>query len=112
MQALLITLIVIVAVLLIVAVLIQNSKGSAGPAGGGASAQLLGVSKSGDILEKITLGLGAAMVTFILAINFTIEKPNQGDGPSSANLDKASEMGGAPAPAIQQSAVGQDTSKK
>ncbi len=63
MYTFLVILVLLACVLLVLAVLAQNSKGGVGSALGGSSSQLMGVKRTGDILEKVTWGL----VIFIFA---------------------------------------------
>ncbi|MEP0713998.1 MAG: preprotein translocase subunit SecG, partial [Algoriphagus sp.] len=52
MFILLITIILILAVLLILVILGQNSKGGVGAAFGGGATQIMGVTRTGNVLEK------------------------------------------------------------
>jgi preprotein translocase subunit SecG len=83
------------AVLLVLVVLAQNSKGGglSNQFGGSGASNLIGVKKTGDILEKLTWGLAIAIMAFTLATNFT----NQGAPTSSDELiDRAKEQQAAP----------------
>lgn len=92
MLTLIITLIIIDAILLVLVVLAQNPKGSglSSQFGGSGATQLMGVKRTTDIMEKITWGLGIALVIFALATNFFIAQPGQ-QGPISPNVDRAQE---------------------
>jgi preprotein translocase subunit SecG len=59
MLALIVTLITITAILLVLVVLAQNSKGGglSSQFGGSGSSQLMGVKRTTDLLEKITINL-------------------------------------------------------
>ncbi len=84
------------AVLLVLVVLAQNSKGGglSNQFGGSGASNLIGVKKTGDILEKLTWGLAIAVMAFTLATNFT----NQGAASTSDELiDRAKEQQIAPA---------------
>ncbi len=85
------TLVVILALLcgllLILVVLAQNPKGgglSSQFGGSGGASQIMGVQKTGDILEKLTWGFAIALLTLTLSTSFlvgekeetTIESPN------------------------------------
>lgn len=59
-------LIIIVCVLLVLVVLVQNSKGGGLAANFGGSAQIMGVRKTADFLEKATWSLAIALVTLSL----------------------------------------------
>jgi len=68
-----IVLAIISSVLLVLVVLAQNSKGgglTSGFGGSGAS-NLIGVKKTGDVLERLTWGFAIAIMVFSLATNMT-----------------------------------------
>ncbi|NOS91081.1 MAG: preprotein translocase subunit SecG [Cyclobacteriaceae bacterium] len=68
-----IVLAIISSVLLVLVVLAQNSKGgglTSGFGGSGAS-NLIGVKKTGDVLERLTWGFAVAIMVFSLATNMT-----------------------------------------
>lgn len=100
MYGLIVTLIVIVAVLLILVVLAQNPKGGglSSQFGGSGSAQLMGVKKTGDLLEKLTWVFAIALLVLSISTNF-IQADNTGEGLSSPNIDNAQNT--AVPPAIQ-----------
>ena len=100
MYGLIVTLIVIVAVLLILVVLAQNPKGGglSSQFGGSGSAQLMGVKKTGDLLEKLTWGFAIALLVLSISTNFLQPEENV-DGLSSPNIDNA--QNNAIPPAIQ-----------
>jgi preprotein translocase subunit SecG len=107
---LLIVLAIVSAVLLVLVVLAQNSKGgglSSGFGGSGAS-NLIGVKKTGDVLERLTWGLVIAIMVFSLGTNLT--KPAVGSTTDEI-LDKAKEQQSAPALNIPKPA-GTDSTKK
>ncbi len=87
MYGLVITLILVVAILLILVVLIQNPKGGglSGQFGGSGSAQLMGVKKTGDLLEQFTWGL--AIVLLALSVSTAFLRPQVTENISSPNLD-------------------------
>ena len=64
-----IILIVIVSVLLIIAVLVQNPKGGglSSEFGGGATSQMFGVQRTGDLIENLTWGFFTIMLVGALA---------------------------------------------
>ncbi|MEM9338323.1 MAG: preprotein translocase subunit SecG [Bacteroidota bacterium] len=84
------TLILIVAVLLILVVLAQNPKGGglSSQFGGSGSTQLMGVKKTGDLLEKLTWGFAIALLVLSVATNFVIPQETN-EGLSSPNIDNA-----------------------
>ncbi|SEL73537.1 preprotein translocase subunit SecG [Parapedobacter koreensis] len=80
MQTLLIILIILACILLAFLVLIQNPKGGGLAAGFAGGTNLMGVKRTGDILEKGTWGLVIAIMVFSLLIN--IMGPSSGSGGS------------------------------
>jgi|SRR4051812_27359313 len=78
-------------VLLVLVVLAQNSKGGglSSQFGGSSASNLIGVKKTGDLLERLTWGLAITLMAFTLATNLV--QPN----PSSVSdelLDRAKEQ--------------------
>ncbi len=71
MYYLFITLIIIAAILLVLIVLIQNPKGGGLTSGFASSTNLMGVQRTGDILEKGTWILVISIMVFSLLINVT-----------------------------------------
>lgn len=63
----------IVCVLLVLIVLIQNPKGGGLTSNFSGSAQLMGVKKTGDFLEKGTWGLAIALMVLSLIINVAVK---------------------------------------
>ena len=96
MFTVLITIILILAVLLILVILGQNSKGGAGAAFGGSASQIMGVTKTGDVLEKATWVLSISILVLSLASSafYTSSQPNQF---SSPNIESAKQQVVAPA---------------
>lgn len=78
MQTLLIILIILASILLSFLVLIQNPKGGGLAAGFAGGSNLMGVKRTGDILEKGTWGLVIAIMVFSLVLN--IMGPSSGTG--------------------------------
>ncbi len=81
MYTLFISLVLVAAVLLVLVVLAQNSKGGglSGQFGGSGASNLIGVKKTGDLLERLTWGFAIAIMVFSLATNFTTPSGNQAD---------------------------------
>jgi len=71
MYYLFITLIIIAAILLVFIVLIQNPKGGGLTSGFASSTNLMGVQRTGDILEKGTWILIVSIMVFSLLVNVT-----------------------------------------
>lgn len=90
MYGVIVTLIVIVAVLLILVVLAQNPKGGglSSQFGGSGTSQLMGVKKTGDLLEKLTWGFAIALLLLSVSTNFIQPTQNE-DVLSSPNIDNA-----------------------
>ncbi len=91
MLTLIITLIILVAILLVLVVLAQNSKGGglSSQFGGSGASQVVGVKRTGDILEKITWVLAISLVILSLASSFVIKTTTVDTGFTSPNIEKA-----------------------
>ncbi len=77
--------ILIISALLVLTILMQNSKGGGvNQAMGGASTQLMGVQKTGDILEKLTWGFAISILALCLSTSFLIDK---GDGQNTLETE-------------------------
>ena len=90
-----VTLIVIAALLLILVVLAQNSKGgglSSQFGGGGGTSQVMGVKRTGDLLEKLTWGLAIAIIVLILSTHVFLAEDIENPGMSSPTLERAEEQ--------------------
>jgi preprotein translocase subunit SecG len=117
MYIVLLVLAILVCVLLAVIVLVQNPKGGGLSSNFSSSSQMLGVQKTGDILEKGTWVLAIALMVLSLAINVAV-KTGTGSSNSSEYRDqiqKASKPSGAvstgplnltPAPAAKPAETG------
>lgn len=69
MSTFLIILIILASALLALIVLIQNPKGGGLSSGFAGGANLMGVQRTGDFLEKGTWGLAVVLMIFCLALN-------------------------------------------
>lgn len=89
-----ITLIIIVSLLLILVVLAQNSKGGglSSQFGGGGTSQVMGVKRTGDLLEKMTWGLAIALIVLTLSSNVFLQENVANPGMSSPTLERAEEQ--------------------
>jgi preprotein translocase subunit SecG len=109
-------LIIFVAILLILVVLVQNSKGGglSNQFGGAGSSQLMGVKKTGDLLEQITWGLAIGLMVLTLSTSLLVPR-NSEEGVNSVNIEKAPERSAAPsgltAPGTAPAAQPADSSK-
>lgn len=82
--------------LLVLAVLIQNPKGGGLASGFQSGAQVMGVRRTADFLEKATWVLAVAILAMSV-LSTTMAKGGSSEGTdteSSATKDKAGEMGG------------------
>lgn len=100
MYTFVIALVIFIAILLIIVVLAQNSKGGglSGQFGGSGASNIMGVKKTGDILEKLTWSFIIAIMALVLSLNF-ISPAGRGTQGSEI-LNKANEQGTS-APLIQ-----------
>lgn len=96
----LISIIVFICVLLILVVLAQNPKGGGlSSQFGGSTSQLMGVKRTGDLLEKLTWGFAIALVVLTLGTHMMVSTANEGAAGTSINEERArqSQLPGAPA---------------
>ncbi len=95
MYTLYVSLTIFAAVLLVLVVLAQNSKGGglSSQFGGSSASNLIGVKKTGDLLERLTWGLAISLMVFTLATNFAT--PNAGASADEL-LERAKEQQGVP----------------
>ncbi|HZB12555.1 MAG TPA: preprotein translocase subunit SecG [Chryseolinea sp.] len=103
MYTLIIALIILLAILLVLVVLAQNSKGGGltSQFGGSSASNIIGVKKTGDLLEKLTWGLIIGIMVLCLTTNFIT--PNNSSGGNDV-LERAGEQAPAnvpPAPDLQ-----------
>lgn len=107
MYALIISVIILLAVLLVLVVLAQNPKGGglSSQFGGSGATQIMGVKKTGDLLEKLTWGFALGIMLLTLSTNFFIDTVQ----PSidSPNIESATQQTILPN-AIQQNTEGND----
>ena len=112
MYILVISLIILFSVLLVLVILAQNSKGGGltSQFGGSSASNIIGVKKTGDLLEKLTWGFIVAIMALCLTTNFM-----SGDQAGGTNdiLERAGEQAPtAPAPNLdlnQEPANSQDS---
>jgi preprotein translocase subunit SecG len=84
----LISVIVVLAVLLVLVILAQDSKGGVGAAFGGGASQIMGVTKTGNILEKATWVLSIAILVLSLSSS-AFYATSEADQISSPNIESA-----------------------
>lgn len=96
MYILVISLIIIFAVLLVLVILAQNSKGGGltSQFGGSAASNIIGVKKTGDLLEKLTWGFIVAIMVLTLATNLIT--PGASSGSTNEILERAGQENTAP----------------
>ena len=86
----LISIIVFICVLLILVVLAQNPKGGGlSSQFGGSTSQLMGVKRTGDLLEKLTWGFAIALVVLTLGTHMMVGNSNEGTTSKSINEERA-----------------------
>lgn len=75
MYIFLLSLIVLVAILLVLIILAQNSKGGglSSQFGGSGASNMIGVKKTGDLLERITWGLTIALMVLALSSSILLD---------------------------------------
>ncbi|MBX0332053.1 preprotein translocase subunit SecG [Pontibacter sp. HSC-14F20] len=97
----LISIILFICVLLILVVLAQNPKGGglSSQFGGGGASQLMGVKRTGDLLEKLTWGFAIALVVLTLGTHMMIDT-SADTTIRSVNEERARQMGTPAAPAL------------
>ncbi|HMJ68449.1 MAG TPA: preprotein translocase subunit SecG [Cyclobacteriaceae bacterium] len=88
-MTILIILAMVASVLLVLVVLAQNSKGGglSSQFGGSGASNLIGVKKTGDLLERLTWAFAIAIMLFSLGTNLT----DSNSGASDELLDKVKE---------------------
>jgi preprotein translocase subunit SecG len=97
MYTLIIALIILFSVLLVLVILAQNSKGGglSSQFGGSSASNIIGVKKTGDLLEKLTWGFVISIMVLCLSTNFI--GANQGSGTNDV-LERAGEQAPANVP--------------
>ncbi|MEX2593233.1 MAG: preprotein translocase subunit SecG [Anditalea sp.] len=90
MFTIIISFIIILSVLLILVILGQNSKGGVGAAFGGSASQVMGVTKTGNILEKSTWVLAVSVL--LLSLVSSAFHSTSSPGYSSPNIENASKQ--------------------
>jgi preprotein translocase subunit SecG len=92
MYTLVISLIILFAVLLVLVILAQNSKGGGltSQFGGSAASNIIGVKKTGDLLEKLTWTFIIAIMILVLSTNYI--GVSRTDGTNNKMLDRAGEQ--------------------
>lgn len=104
MYTLVISLIIFFAVLLVLVILAQNAKGGGltSQFGGSSASNIIGVKKTGDLLEKLTWGF--IIVIMALSLSTSFIRPNN-QAPTNEILERAGEQ----APAVPQPSLDLNT---
>ncbi|WP_114783419.1 preprotein translocase subunit SecG [Botryobacter ruber] len=85
-----ISIIIFICVLLILVVLAQNPKGGGlSSQFGGSTSQLMGVKRTGDLLEKLTWGFAIALVVLTLGTHMMSSAGSSAGAPRSINEERA-----------------------
>ena len=94
----LVSIIIFICVLLVLVVLAQNSKGGglSGQFGGAGASQLMGVKRTGDLLEKLTWGFAITLVILTLATHVILDNSDISATNRSVNQERAAQQPGAP----------------
>jgi len=94
MFTVIVTFIVIAALLITLVVLAQNSKGGglSNQFGGSGTSQIMGVKKTGDLLEKLTWGLAIAIMVLSLTAHATLKNTVLNPGMNSPILEQAEQQ--------------------
>ena len=97
----LISIILFICVLLILVVLAQNPKGGglSSQFGGGGASQLMGVKRTGDLLEKLTWGFAIGLMVLTLGTHMMIDSSTD-TTIRSVNEERARQIGTPAAPAL------------
>ena len=98
------------AILVVLVVLAQNSKGGglSNQFGGSGASNLIGVKKTGDLLERLTWGFAIAIMVLTLATNLT----NPGSAATDEIIERAKEQQVAPGLDLKKSTQSTDSTKK
>ena len=91
MYPLIIGLIIFFAILLVLVILAQNAKGGGltSQFGGSSASNIIGVKKTGDLLEKLTWSFVIAIMVLSLCTSFITQN---NEGPTDDILDRAGEQ--------------------
>src|SRR6478736_3192290 len=97
MYTLVISLIILFAILLVLVILAQNSKGGGltSQFGGSSASNIIGVKKTGDLLEKLTWGFVVTIMVLALSTNLVTQNTRS----TNELLERAGEQQ-APAPVL------------
>jgi preprotein translocase subunit SecG len=106
----LISIIIFICVLLILVVLAQNPKGGGlSSQFGGSTSQLMGVKRTGDLLEKLTWGFAIALIVLSLGSQMLVGSSQDTSVNRSINEERARQSASPAAPAAPGVIPGADT---
>ena len=110
MAVLFISVIIVISILLILVILAQNSKGGglSSQFGGSSTSQIMGVKKTGDLLERITWGFAIAILALSLTANVMLKDSPAEQVNTSPNIDRADEK--TILPSLDNSSTGTESS--
>ncbi|HEX7015937.1 MAG TPA: preprotein translocase subunit SecG [Cyclobacteriaceae bacterium] len=93
MYELILGIIIFLAILLVLIVLAQNSKGGglSSQFGGSGASNIIGVKKTGDLLEKLTWAFAIGIMVLTLSASFIL--PTSSEAPRNEILDEAGQQG-------------------
>lgn len=97
MYTVILSLIILAAILLVLVILAQNSKGGGltSQFGGSGASNMIGVKKTGDLLEKLTWGLVIVIFALTMSTNLMVGEIK---GPVDEFTERAEEQAPAAAP--------------
>lgn len=93
MYELILGIIIFLAILLVLIILAQNAKGGglSSQFGGSGASNIIGVKKTGDLLEKLTWAFAIGIMVLTLSASFILPTSNQ--MPTNEILDEAGQQG-------------------
>jgi preprotein translocase subunit SecG len=93
MYELILGIIIFLALLLVLIILAQNAKGGglSSQFGGSGASNIIGVKKTGDLLEKLTWAFAIGIMVLTLSASFLLPTSNQ--APRNEILDEAGQQG-------------------
>ncbi|QSE96738.1 preprotein translocase subunit SecG [Fulvivirga lutea] len=108
MLTLILSLILLACVLLILVILAQNSKGGglSSQFGGSGASNMIGVKKTGDLLERLTWGFIIAIFVLSIGTNLITTK---GGSSTDQFIDRAQEQQGGGTPALDLGGVEEES---
>jgi preprotein translocase subunit SecG len=108
MYTFVIVLIIVISFLLVIVILAQNAKGGGltSQFGGSSASNIIGVKKTGDLLEKLTWSFIIAIMALTLSTNFIDQTTGS---PSNNVLEKAGQQGPATELPIPEEGLPADT---